>query len=224
MLCVQWREDGRRSSTGPALSSPGTRQLLPPDASSALLVRTDRRESTTSRSSRPERRAGERCAFAAHRHRYAGRTAREGLVARRRTLGLTQEALAARLDEFRGTGRGSTAVSTVARWERGESTPRPWQHKALAEALGVSVDDLAVLLADNRSAPGDGWTTVQVPDVGDLDALELVRRVQASDTGQATLEAIGRAVDRLCRSYTSTPPSDLLVSLQAHRGYVGNLL
>jgi len=80
-----------------------------------------------------------------------------------------------------------------------------------------------VLLAD-RSTPADHWTTVRAPDVGDLEAMELVRRVQASDTGQATLEAIGQAVDRLCRSYTSTLPAELLASLHAHRSYVGTLL
>jgi hypothetical protein len=115
-------------------------------------------------------------------------------------------------------------VSTVARWEPGESTPRPSQHRALAKALELRVDDLAALLTDNRSAPVNGRTTVRAPEVGDLEALELVRRVQASDTGQATLEAIEEAVDRLCRSYTSTAPADLLVGLQAHRGYVGTLL
>jgi transcriptional regulator with XRE-family HTH domain len=197
---------------------------LPQAHASGLLVRTNRRQSTTDGSDRPERRARNSEAFAAQSHRYAGRTAREALAARRRTLGLTQEALAARLDEVRGPGRGSTAVSTVARWERGESMPRPWQRQALAEALEVSADELARLLTDSRPVPADGWTTVQAPDVGDLEAIELVRRVQASDTGQATLEAIERAVDRLCRSYTSTPPADLLASLQTYRAYVGNLL
>jgi transcriptional regulator with XRE-family HTH domain len=197
---------------------------FPQTHTSALLVRTDRRHSTTDGSDQPERTARDRGAFAAHSHRYAGRTAREALAARRRTLGLTQEALAARLDEIRGPGRGSTAVSTVARWERGESTPRPWQRQALAEALEVSADELAMLLADSRPVPADDWTVVQAPDIGDLEAIELVRRVRASDTGQATLEAIELAVDRLCRSYTSMPPGDLLAGLQTYRAYVGNLL
>lgn len=116
-------------------------------------------------------------------------------------------------------------MSTVARWERGESTPRPWQRHALAEALEVSVDELAALLANNPPSPAAGHsTTVRAPDIGDLEAIELVRRVQASDTGQTTLEAIEQAVDRLCRSYTSTPPADLLASLRTYRAYVGNLL
>lgn len=52
---------------------------------------------------------------------------REGLIARREALDLNQEALAERL---------GVAVSTVARTERGESTPRPWYRRRWADALG----------------------------------------------------------------------------------------
>jgi transcriptional regulator with XRE-family HTH domain len=191
---------------------------------SAPLVGTDGGSQRPSALIGQSGRLGGSPAYAARRRRYAGGTAREGLIARRRTLGLTQESLAARLDQIRGTGRGSIAVSTIARWERGESTPRPWQRPPLAKALEVSVDELAVLLADNRPVPNQVWTTVPVPDIEDLEAVELVRRVQASDAGPATLDALDGAVDRLCRSYTSTTPTELLMSLQAHRGYVGKVL
>jgi hypothetical protein len=39
----------------------------------------------------------------------------------------------------------------VARWEQGAATPRPWQRPKLAAKLGVSLDELAELLA------GDGF-------------------------------------------------------------------
>jgi transcriptional regulator with XRE-family HTH domain len=71
---------------------------------------------------------------------------REGLVARRQALGLTQEALAEALD---------VVVSTVARWERGESTPRSWHKRRYARALDITVDELDRLL-DDRSASSVG--------------------------------------------------------------------
>ncbi|WP_190813901.1 helix-turn-helix domain-containing protein [Saccharopolyspora pogona] len=48
---------------------------------------------------------------------------RTSLIRRRKALGHSQESLAAALQ---------VAVSTVARWERGESDPRPWQRPNLA--------------------------------------------------------------------------------------------
>jgi transcriptional regulator with XRE-family HTH domain len=143
--------------------------------------------------------------------------ARRRLAERRRAQGLTQEALAHMLDRD---------VTTVARWERGETTPQPWHRKPYADALGVDLDDLDAMLDGDAEAVdvGGEWTTVRAPDLDDLEALELIRRVEASDAGPATLDAIERAVDRLCRSYTSTPPAELRVTLRAHRSYVARLL
>jgi tetratricopeptide (TPR) repeat protein len=70
----------------------------------------------------------------------------------------------------------------------------------------------------------DRWETVQAPDLEDLDALELVRRVDASDAGLDTIHALESGVDRLCRSYTNTPASKLLVPLRAYRSYILRLL
>jgi DNA-binding XRE family transcriptional regulator len=62
---------------------------------------------------------------------------RERLGARRKALGLTQESLAERLRVER---------STVARWEQGTATPRPWYRRRLAEALDLTPDELARML------------------------------------------------------------------------------
>lgn len=62
---------------------------------------------------------------------------RDKLAQRRKTLGLTQEDLAAILKVER---------TTVARWERGESNPLPWMRHRLARALMVSLDRLQELL------------------------------------------------------------------------------
>jgi DNA-binding XRE family transcriptional regulator len=63
---------------------------------------------------------------------------RERLGARRKALGLTQESLAERLRVER---------STVASWEQGTSTPRPWYRRRLAEALDLTPDELAQMLS-----------------------------------------------------------------------------
>jgi transcriptional regulator with XRE-family HTH domain len=72
-------------------------------------------------------------------------------------LGFTQEQLAYELD---------VTPSTVARWERGEATPRAWYRPALAKRLGISLAELADLLAgeeaDESQAIAPGWLNVYV--------------------------------------------------------------
>jgi transcriptional regulator with XRE-family HTH domain len=55
-----------------------------------------------------------------------GAARRGGLAQRRKALGLTQEQLADLLNVNR---------TTVARWERGQAQPLPWQQPKLARAL-----------------------------------------------------------------------------------------
>jgi transcriptional regulator with XRE-family HTH domain len=59
------------------------------------------------------------------------------LAQRRKAAGLSQEALAARL----GVDR-----STVVRWEAADTAPQPWLRPMMAEALGISSDELGALL------------------------------------------------------------------------------
>jgi transcriptional regulator with XRE-family HTH domain len=68
-------------------------------------------------------------------------TRRDSLPARRKALGLTQESLAELLRVER---------STVARWEQGSATPRPWYRRRLAEALELTPDELTQLLDEPR--------------------------------------------------------------------------
>lgn len=69
---------------------------------------------------------------------------RHQLVQRRKTVGLSQE----RLAEIMGVDR-----STVVRWERADTDPQPWHRPRLAQTLGVSVNELAALLADISEVP-----------------------------------------------------------------------
>ncbi|MFC8796911.1 helix-turn-helix domain-containing protein [Promicromonospora sp. NPDC057138] len=69
---------------------------------------------------------------------------RDHLAARRRTVVLSQEALAARLGVQR---------TTVTRWESGATTPMAWVRPGLAEALGVSSLTLDAMFTAQPSPP-----------------------------------------------------------------------
>jgi transcriptional regulator with XRE-family HTH domain len=90
---------------------------------------------------------------------------RNRLADRRKTLGLTQEGLAALLEVDR---------STVARWEHGDVSPLPWIRPKLGRVLRVSADRLEELLAedDARSAPADPATAS--PAAGGLETAHQV--------------------------------------------------
>jgi tetratricopeptide (TPR) repeat protein/DNA-binding XRE family transcriptional regulator len=136
---------------------------------------------------------------------------REGLVSRRKALGLTQEDLADQL----GVNR-----STIVRWERGETVPQSWLQPRLAKALGVSASRLAELLRDDAPANGEPDSAarrdagqagargvaapaviprqlpVAVPDftgrVAELTALtEILHSIGAGAAGTVVISAIG---------------------------------
>lgn len=69
------------------------------------------------------------------------RARRRGLAERREILGHSQEKLA----EILGV-----ELSTVGRWERGETSPQPWSRPKLADALKVSLEELNRLLAEGQ--------------------------------------------------------------------------
>jgi transcriptional regulator with XRE-family HTH domain len=59
---------------------------------------------------------------------------------------------------------------------------------------------------------------------GELEAVELSRRVAASDVGPETLDRLERAVDDLAIAYATTPPEILLPRVRHHLAYVGRLV
>ncbi|HET6920413.1 MAG TPA: hypothetical protein VFI46_13235, partial [Jiangellaceae bacterium] len=85
-------------------------------------------------------------------------------------------------------------------------------------ALSASTD---FPLPDALAANG---RTITPAELDGIEAIELVRRVEATDAGPRTLAAIAHGVDRLCSSYTHIAPADLLTPLRAHQGYVSRLL
>jgi len=84
---------------------------------------------------------------------------RRRLAERRRVVGHAQEQLAALLGVER---------STVQRWEAGETTPQPWLWPKLAEALGVSLDELDAMLAEGQTGDDDRPTSSEPLGSGEL--------------------------------------------------------
>ncbi|MGH3932571.1 MAG: helix-turn-helix domain-containing protein, partial [Pseudonocardiaceae bacterium] len=126
--------------------------------------------------------------------------------------------------------------STIMRWESGETTPLPCHRPELAEALHLSQAELAEFIDDNGLVlPGrqmssanltlTPWRGIfRVGENGEQDALELARRVAASDVSAETLHALEKIVDDLAIKYPVTPPQVLLEPVRRHVSYVMQLL
>lgn len=144
---------------------------------------------------------------------------REQFAARRKACGYSQERLADLLKVDR---------STVQRWERGEVHPQPWQRPKLAKCFRITSKELDALLIPDSFAPpqpSGGWFSPPSPANDDeFEALELARRVEASDVGSATLDRLENAFDDLAMKYPVSPPQDLLERVRKHSAYVTHLM
>ncbi|MFH8220441.1 helix-turn-helix transcriptional regulator [Streptomyces sp. NPDC018057] len=144
---------------------------------------------------------------------------RRRLAERRKACGLNQE----RFAEAVGVDR-----STVQRWESGKNDPQPWQRPRIAKALAVTSAELEALLVPDAYAPPESrsdWIVNNSPaDDDEFDALELARRVSASDVGRETLERLEFAFDDLAMKYPVSPPQDLLRRVRKHSSYVARLM
>ncbi len=146
-------------------------------------------------------------------------TRRRKFAERRKACGLNQE----RFAEAAGVDR-----STVQRWESGETGPQPWQRPKIAKILRVTASELDLLLTPDAVVPvlpASPWLTVPEPTTDDeFEALELARRVGASDVGTGTLERLEHAFDELAMKYPVSPPQDLLERVRKHSSYVAHLM
>jgi DNA-binding XRE family transcriptional regulator len=110
---------------------------------------------------------------------------RQGLAARRKAVGLTQEQPAERLGVER---------STVVRWEGDETVPLPWIRPKLGRALHVSIEQLNELLAlEPAHQPG---TVVSAVDEHGIH-IEQLRQEQTRTTiptNDMTTVAVGQAM------------------------------
>lgn len=143
---------------------------------------------------------------------------RVGLARARKAAGFTQESFA----EAAGVER-----TTVVRWEGGNGEPLPAIRPKLAKLLGLKLCELEALLSPLAStvpATIAPWFAPPVIEDDELAAVELTRRVAASDVGAETLLRLEAAIDELAIAYPKTPPQALLARVRQHLGYVNQLL
>ncbi|AUS78096.1 XRE family transcriptional regulator [Actinoalloteichus sp. AHMU CJ021] len=105
--------------------------------------------------------------------------------------------------------------SALSRYESGRSQPSPDVVEALAEVLGDALRTAAPAMALNQVDGGAGDA---------LAAIELARRVEASDVGDSTLQQLEEGFDQMAIAYSSAAPSLLLPQVTSHLGYVSELL
>ncbi|MFI6098163.1 helix-turn-helix domain-containing protein [Lentzea sp. NPDC051213] len=117
------------------------------------------------------------------------------LFGARLSAGYSQEKLAAKLGVER---------STVGRWERGVQSPQPWQRRALAAALQVSLDELDDLL--HRTLRPSSLSLQDKPD-GTLLVTGPAVSWQPPEDGESSiapdLDVIHAAIPRLRRALDS---------------------
>ncbi|MBV6698021.1 helix-turn-helix transcriptional regulator [Kitasatospora aureofaciens] len=143
---------------------------------------------------------------------------RENFIKRRKALGFTQESLAQAV----GVDR-----STVGRWENGEVDPQAWHRPALMRTLRITADELDSLINVSSTSAAAPAVPATLADSGyddELEALELVRRISASDVGDATLSRLELAFDELAIKYPTVPPRELLGQVRKYSGYVAHLM
>jgi transcriptional regulator with XRE-family HTH domain len=119
---------------------------------------------------------------------------REALADRREAMGFTQEKLATAV---------GVEFSTVGRWERGTLTPQPWRRPRIAKALGVSLDELDVLLGQRPAQDSPPFTGPTAS--GQAPVTSLVSNPSAS--------AISAAYDPTTRVDVGAAPAKFLESL-----------
>jgi transcriptional regulator with XRE-family HTH domain len=132
--------------------------------------------------------------------------------------------LVARCDQALDAGGALLALWPLA--------DREWSTRSGPAAPAPAAAGAGDRLVADRWPPDDQGRPAPDPwpadggEAGDavLEAMELVRRVEASDVGAGTVEGVERAVERLRRSASGTPPDALIPAVRAQRRYVGRLL
>lgn len=141
---------------------------------------------------------------------------RQQFIERRKAAGYTQETFAEALHVDR---------VTVGRWERGDTDPQPYIWPKLAKLLRVSTTELITMLGSTDVVLP---TTIALSSVTETDdeeqALELARRVDASDVGTETIARLEDLKDELSVAYTYVAPHNLIPRVRQAVGYVNKLL
>ena len=146
-------------------------------------------------------------------------------------MGQQREAFAAELRRLRAcAGLSLAELARAAHVNRGyvghvEHGQR-WPSRSVAATLDDAVGARGALLAAWEAAD----TQPALPSVGtpgeaaELEAVELARRVTASDLGGQTLARLEAAVDDIATAYPATAPADLLGPVRGHLDYLRRLV
>lgn len=103
----------------------------------------------------------------------------------------------------------------VSRVARDLKVPSAEMAARFDEVLAAGGELAALLPSAPAAAP---------PLDDELEALDLVRRVTASDVGEETLVALEMTVDELASAYSRSAPGELLARTRRHLGYVSRLM
>ncbi|MEV0097359.1 XRE family transcriptional regulator [Streptomyces sp. NPDC050738] len=101
------------------------------------------------------------------------------------------------------------------RWEAGQAFPEKYK-AAIAATFGTTT---GAFFPEHSRAPRS-----QLQVVNNMDTVEIVARMRASDVDQATLDALRITVDRLCCEYAYMPAAQLLTEGRAWMGRVVGML
>ncbi|MGW6274160.1 helix-turn-helix domain-containing protein [Streptomyces sp. NPDC055060] len=136
-------------------------------------------------------------------------------------------ALADKGVSIRGAARAlNYNPSYVSRVLNGKQLPSPKLAQGLDQLVGADGVLVALASCDARpeGVPSDASWDVGPGSDDDLEALELARRVEASDVGPETLDRLEEAFDGLAVAYQTYRPSALLRDVRRHSAYVTKLL
>jgi hypothetical protein len=111
----------------------------------------------------------------------------------------------------------------ISNLRAGKARPSPELAGTLDARLNAAgtLRALAAPTAPRRKQPAPAWDDGAADEIA---ALELGRRVEATEAGAGTVERLELAVDDLATAYPGTPPAELLRRVRAYLGYTGRLL
>jgi transcriptional regulator with XRE-family HTH domain len=118
----------------------------------------------------------------------------------------------------------------IGRLERGRiKWPNRDYRAGLREVYGAATDAELGLsgvrkVRGSLSAPSITQAAAATGTDDEYDALELARRVAASDVGEETIQRLETVTDDLAVAYPVSQPQDLLERIRLHLGYVSKLL
>ncbi|MEU4535710.1 hypothetical protein AB0G15_12695 [Streptosporangium sp. NPDC023825] len=108
-------------------------------------------------------------------------------------------------------------IRMIKDWEAGKHQPKDPYRLLYCRVFGAEEDELF-------SEKPESTTPDRSHFAEEIEALELARRVAASDVGTETLDRLELAVDDLAMAYQATPPAELLERVRQHLSYVSHLV